>query len=213
VTTAAIELSSFILVFLFCPLLGRPLLGGGVALDKPRLGGDNRGLSHCSRSERRNTMNKALSCCFGLTIALAIAAPAGAQRVAFGPGATPRVRVAPPAAGRVVRYDRRPTHGRGFGRGQGGFGFGYGWSAYGGGLVEDPERHRDDGYFAGTGDSATVNGAAVYDYDRAYPYDWYRGDDEWARDERPRRRAAPPTVRCEIAPVSGSAVRICRGRR
>jgi hypothetical protein len=158
-------------------------------------------------------MNKVLSCCAGLIAALVLAAPAAAQRQAFRPATPPRVQITPPPAGRVVGFDRRPTHDRGVGRGRGRFGYLYGWGAYGGGLVEDPERHRDDGFFAGTGDAFRVNGAAVYDYDRAYPYDWYRGDDEGAGGEGPSRPAAAPAVRCDVTWVSGSAVRICRGRR
>ena len=161
-------------------------------------------------------MMKALSWCAGAAAVAALAAPAAAQqRQPFGPGATPRVRVAAAAAqGRVVGQDRRRPPGSGFGRGR--FGRGglvYGLGAFGGGLTDDPERHRDDGFFAGTGDSARVNGAAVYDYDRAYPYDWYRGDDMAADEGERRRPAAETRVRCEVTRVSGSAVKVCRGRR
>jgi hypothetical protein len=125
------------------------------------------------------------------------------------------VRVVPAPSGRLVGFDRRPGRGssvgrgRGFGRG----GFGYWLGAFGGGLVDDPERHRDDGFFAGTGDASRVNGAAAYDYDRTYPYDWYRDDEATVVGEGPRSIPAP-RMRCDVSPVpGGSSVRVCRGRR
>jgi hypothetical protein len=95
--------------------------------------------------------------------------------------------------------------------GYGGYG-GYppyvgGWSS---GLIEDPERYRDAAYFAGPADSWHEGGRPYYDYDRGYPYDWYR--DDWARTAMPIASAKPvdTALRCE---VEGAGVRVCRGRR
>lgn len=92
-----------------------------------------------------------------------------------------------------------------------------GWVGYGyGGLIEDPESLRDQGFFAGTGDAWAENGRAVYDYDRGYPYDWYRDPGAPAADAGPP--PGPPMMRCEVSWVAGtrgarSPVRVCRGRR
>jgi hypothetical protein len=101
-------------------------------------------------------------------------------------------------------------------------GLGTGWIGYGyGGLTEDPESLRDQGFFADTGDAWAANGHAVYDYDRSYPYDWYPAApaalDGGSGDGGPGPAPAP-TVRCEIAWVADargarSPVRVCRGRR
>ncbi len=155
-------------------------------------------------------MVKAISLCAGAAAIMALAAPAAARN--FQGGGRMRVRVPVTApAGSYAAVDRRGDR-RGLGRNRFAFGYPLGW--YGGGIIDDPERHRDDGFFAGTGNSARVNGAAYYDYDRAYPYDWYRDDDAVAEDEgEGPRPASRPAVRCEMTRVSGSAVRICRGRR
>jgi hypothetical protein len=98
------------------------------------------------------------------------------------------------------------------GRGRGARGFG--WPGFGyGELIEDPDA-RDDGFFAQTGDSWTANGYAVYDYDRSYPYDWYRGSPPAPARARLR---PPPMMRCDVTWVPGgrgapSPVRVCRGR-
>jgi hypothetical protein len=52
--------------------------------------------------------------------------------------------------------------------GFGGYGIGYG-----------SDFNRDGGYFATQGETpAVANGRARYDYDRGYPYDYYRGGPE-----------------------------------
>jgi hypothetical protein len=93
----------------------------------------------------------------------------------------------------------------------------YGWAGFGyGGLLVDPDALRDEGFFAETGDSWTENGRAVYDYDRSYPYDWYRGPGPAPAGAR--AGASPPAVHCNVSWVSGdrgapAPVRVCRGRR
>ena len=97
-------------------------------------------------------------------------------------------------------------------------GFGFGLIGYDyGGLVVDPDSLRDQGFFADTGESWRENGRAVYDYDRGYPYDWYR-DPASAAAGGGRRFAPGPMVRCDVSWVGGgrngpAAVRVCRGRR
>jgi len=89
---------------------------------------------------------------------------------------------------------------------------------YGGGIIEDPEAARDDGFFAGPAHAEASNGGAYYDYDRGYPYDWYNDGYEPLRGGPERLAAAGPRVRCEISWVADakgarSPVRVCRGRR
>ena len=86
-----------------------------------------------------------------------------------------------------------------------------------GGLIEDPEyAGRDMGFFSGPAEVVAADGGAYYDYDRAYPYDWYR--DPAAAAAATPLMAAAPRVRCDVSWVSGSGgarepVRVCRGRR
>jgi hypothetical protein len=116
-------------------------------------------------------------------------------------------------------YLGAPFRGDGHRRFGGGFGGGIfrGGLGYGGGLVDLPEyAGRDAGFFAGRAEARAANGGAYYDYDRAYPYDWYR-DPDGAERTAPRIAAAAPTIRCDVTWVAGrdgrSPVRICRGRR
>ncbi|MEA3003630.1 MAG: hypothetical protein QOH81_2418 [Sphingomonadales bacterium] len=155
--------------------------------------------------------------------ALMAAAPAAAQHGAFADPALSRGhgRHMPPGGpgfggaphfGAPFRGDRHRRFGAGFG---GGIFWGLG---YGGGLVDDPEyAGRDAGFFAGRAEARVANGGAYYDYDRAYPYDWYRDPDRAARTA-PRVAAAAPMIRCDVAWVAArgggrSPVRICRGLR
>ena len=104
----------------------------------------------------------------------------------------------------------RPARGHGPGpsRGYGGYGF---YGGYGGGLIEDPESYRDQGFFAGSADARAENGRAAYDYDRAYPYDWYReGSARTSLVRAEPRPTAAPDYRCRI---ERAGVRVCRGRR
>jgi hypothetical protein len=159
-------------------------------------------------------MSKTIFWCAGAAAALSLAAAAEAQRAPLG--SVVRHQAGQMHAGAPQSGFVRHRHGR-FG-GRRGFGFdgsySYGW--YGGGLIEDPESLRDQGFFADTGDSWTENGRAVYDYDRAYPYDWYRDGNVEPPPQR-RQAYAGPAVRCDVAWVAGargepSPVRVCRGR-
>ncbi|MGS1015448.1 hypothetical protein [Allosphingosinicella humi] len=104
-----------------------------------------------------------------------------------------------------------PWFGRGgFGMGFFGFdglgfgGLGYGGDAYYGGA-------RDSDFFAPYSEAGTItdNGRVAYDYDRAYPYDHYRGEEGVDAERR-----APP--RCTIEWGWDSAedrdvpIRVCR---
>jgi hypothetical protein len=182
-------------------------------------------LSLKSRLERtEEAMNKAFSWSAGAAMFLAIS-PAAARQPGIGLGFAP----ARGHAGGAVRvvvgngspsFSQPPGHG-GCGRpgrwGCGyGYAYGYGWIGYGGGLIEDPEALRDQGYFA-DGASGMENGRAVYDYDRSYPYDWYR-DPDAARRPASRLAYDRPMVRCDVTWVAGARgtatpVRVCRGRR
>jgi hypothetical protein len=158
-----------------------------------------------------------------------LAAGAAAILLAVAPAAAQRLSVAA-SSGRATFHNRTGAAGRaGFVRGRPCLGptrrcfanrfrrnRGFGLFAYGyGGLVDDPESLRDQGFFAETGDSWQENGRAVYDYDRGYPYDWYR-DPAAAAAEAVPHPAGPPMVHCAVEWVggargAGSAVRVCRG--
>ena len=115
-------------------------------------------------------------------------------------------------------------YGGAYGGGYGGLGYGglgYGGLGYGGGLVDDPETAgRDDGFFTGRAEARVEGGEAAYDYDRSYPYDWYR-EPSAQRAGRPMRHAAVAgtpspvhlgAVHCSVEHGSrGAVVRVCRG--
>jgi hypothetical protein len=171
-------------------------------------------------------MRKVLCLAAGAAAIFVAGAPATAQRLNFTGASSGRPVFRNPIAqvrrGLVGPVQCAPGNrrcsGNGSGRGRRG-GFGAGWIGYAyGGLIEDPESLRDQGFFAETGDAWAENGRAVYDYDRGYPYDWYRGSDAPTGAGPGPRLAAPPLVRCEIDWGGGtgrqrSAVRVCRGRR
>jgi hypothetical protein len=122
--------------------------------------------------------------------------------------------------------------GSGFGFG-GGFHAGGGWIGRGHPWTSPSRRHRGSNrgeqsyaYLGGTSASGDVRGAGffadgeavptrsggvVYDYDRAYPYDHYRGRPVLAASE-PSDEAPPPycTIERVAAPGGRSFVRICR---
>ena len=163
--------------------------------------------------------------CFaaGAASILLAAMPAAAQRP--GPAAAAAAR---PSFHNPISLVRR---GAGLGRGPclrpnrrcvaRRLGFGPGLLAYAfGGLVDDPETLRDQGFFAETGDAWAGNGHAIYDYDRGYPYDWYRDSAPEAAEAAgpPPGPPSAPTIRCEINWVAAARgerapVRVCRGRR
>ncbi|HEY1606678.1 MAG TPA: hypothetical protein VGF77_13880 [Allosphingosinicella sp.] len=166
-------------------------------------------------------MNKKACFAAGAAAILLAAVPAAAQRSGLGAASSARARSA--AHGRVFFAGRnrafkghclargRRCFGNRIGRDIGLIGYDYG------GLIDDPESLRDQGFFADTAESWSENGHAVYDYDRGYPYDWYRDPAPETAGRGPRL-AAPPTVRCEVEWVTGARgahapVRVCRGRR
>ena len=80
------------------------------------------------------------------------------------------------------------------------------------------------GYFSSGGEVSVVDGRAVYDYDRGYPYEWYRpisrnraaSSFSSAGYDEARRSDSGLVVHCDTQWVTSgggkSAVRICRGR-
>jgi hypothetical protein len=189
-------------------------------------------------SERKQAMNKAArlaaagAAALALALPLGFAGPVAAQRPVFTNGPHPSGRAAignlPPGAfgygvGRRPGARFRGGGHRRFGGGSGGgFGRGFFLGGLGGGLIEDPDAGRDAGFFAGPAGVQEANGGAYYDYDRAYPYDWYRGP---VAREAPRAASAA-AIRCDVTWVGGGVgggaggrggartpVRICRGRR
>src|SRR3954467_9373785 len=85
-----------------------------------------------------------------------------------------------------------------------------------GGLIEDPEyAARDQGFFSGPAEVLAAHGGAYYDYDRAYPYDWYHEPGAVGSTAQ-LIPAGGPEMRCDVSwvPRRGgerSAVRVCRG--
>jgi hypothetical protein len=89
--------------------------------------------------------------------------------------------------------------------------WGYGsWGENDGYVFTEPSADMFGFYGAG-GDVDVLNGSAVYQYDRSYPYDWYRGGP--AETVRVHRAAE---TRCEMQVVPDgkgkgkASVRICR---
>jgi hypothetical protein len=166
-------------------------------------------------------MNKASWILAGAAAALAAAAPASAQRGHAG-GAPSFSSGHHNGPGRGGFHGARGGFGNGLRCGRstrncfGGPFLDLGWGY--GGLIDDPEyAGRDDGFFAGAAEVQAANGGAYYDYDRAYPYDWYHDPRDAARAGS-RFASATPAVHCDVAWVSGrrgerSAVRVCRGSR
>ena len=163
-------------------------------------------------------MDKAILIMAGAAAALIAAAPASGQRGrAGGPTVWSGRHHATPGHGSLPvfhnRVDRRSRCGRNAGACYDGpflelWGYG--------GLIEDPEyAARDQGFFSGPAEVQAAHGSAYYDYDRAYPYDWYH-DPVAAAPPRPQLMAAP-ALRCDVSWVAGSGgervpVRVCRGR-
>ncbi len=110
--------------------------------------------------------------------------------------------------GRFQRFGFR--HRGGFpGNGAVGYGGFLGYGAYVPGYAPgDPEDlGRDSGFFQGEGEVRVRGGEAVYGYDRAYPYDWYRGPAAHPPARRIAMRETPRSVHCQ----SEHSVRVCRG--
>jgi hypothetical protein len=93
----------------------------------------------------------------------------------------------------------------------GGFRGGYGLIGWGNGLYEDPESLRDAGFFAGPAEAYSDGNRVHYDYDRGYPYDWYRENS--ARTALPIARASGAAQRQVRCGVENAGVRVCRGTR
>lgn len=102
--------------------------------------------------------------------------------------------------------DRRHDH-RDHVRGRRPF-LGLGFVGYGGGYVYTEPARDMFGYFGTGGDVALIDGEAVYDYDRSYPYDRF--------DDPPSARGPAQPYRCETDWVAGGSgdepvpVRVCR---
>jgi hypothetical protein len=90
------------------------------------------------------------------------------------------------------------------------------WGYYGDGdgYVESEVTPDMFGYFATGGEVELVDGEAIYDYDRSYPYEWFRPDQAGRTGDRSMLRSSE--YRCELTSVpaiSGKGrteVRICR---
>jgi hypothetical protein len=157
----------------------------------------------------------------GAAAALIAVAPASAQRARTGPvtGGSGSHHAAPGRGhfgGGLTGFDRRRSCGRFNGGCRGAPFLDLGWGY--GGLIEDPEyASRDQGFFSGPAEVLAANGGAYYDYDRAYPYDWYH-EPGTAAPAAPFMAAAGPEMRCDVSWVAGrggerSPVRVCRGGR
>ncbi|MFL6857025.1 MAG: hypothetical protein ACJ8EB_03850 [Allosphingosinicella sp.] len=126
---------------------------------------------------------------------------AGFGGVRFGAGAGPghgRFRF---MHGRHRHGDRRDDYGAA----------GYGAAGYAGGvpLAEDYPTVADGGFFGDGGALAARGGHVLYDYDRGYPYEYYR-----TRRDLPaiayETAPLPAPARCVTERVPGGPVRICR---
>jgi hypothetical protein len=179
-----------------------------------RADGESRQAVRFRRQEE--DMDKASWILAGAAAALIAVAPAQAQRghrgpPTFGSGGHH------PAPGRPALRNSRLGHGSRCGTSNGACYDGPFLDLWGyGGLIEDPEyAMRDQGFFSGPAEVQAGHGGAYYDYDRAYPYDWYH-DPVAAAPARAPSMAAP-AVRCDVSWVAASGgerapVRVCRGR-
>jgi hypothetical protein len=151
---------------------------------------------------------------FGLAVLSIGSAADAAPRMAEGAaGARVSPRVAPPMpnyleVGRPFEFNSAQRYGRGRGYGRGLGLIGGGW---GGGVYEDPESFRDAGFFAGSADAYSESGRVHYDYDRGYPYDWYR--EPSARTAKPMAGASVGRERRVSCSFEAAGVRVCRGQR
>lgn len=91
---------------------------------------------------------------------------------------------------------------------------GIGFVGYGGGYVYSEPARDMFGYFGAGGDVRLIDGQAIYDYDRSYPYD--RFDEPHATGGRGSNYVPAPSYRCETKQVSSGSgnepvqVRVCR---
>jgi hypothetical protein len=164
-------------------------------------------------------MNKATWILAGAAAALIAVVPASAQRGRAGPQTFGSGRHHSTPGQPTFRhprhgFDRRSRCGASNGACYDGRFLDLGWGY--GGLIEDPEYEgRDQGFFSGPAEVLAANGGAYYDYDRAYPYDWYHDP---AATAATARFMAAPAMHCDVSWVAGSGgarspVRVCRGRR
>jgi hypothetical protein len=87
----------------------------------------------------------------------------------------------------------------------------YGYWGYGGdgdGYADTIPTLDEGGYFTSGGEVYAREGARpVYDYDRGYPYEWYKPAAERSSAARPPQRLAR-----QISCASEGPVRVCRGQ-
>jgi hypothetical protein len=111
------------------------------------------------------------------------------------------------------RWAGRHGHRRGHRRDWPGYFPVWGYYGDGDGYVETEMTPDMFGYFATGGEVELVDGQAMYDYDRSYPYDWYRGD---RTEPAGVQIAYPAAPRCETSWVPDASgrervpVRVCR---
>jgi hypothetical protein len=97
-----------------------------------------------------------------------------------------------------------------------GYGGGVGYDGYDGSYASTPPAPDQFGFFGNGGEATLVNGQAVYDYDRSYPYEYYRGPrrEEAAADGANAGRAAHSGCETSWVPDGRGGgnvpVRICR---
>ena len=89
--------------------------------------------------------------------------------------------------------------------------WGIGYVGYPGGYVYTEPSRDQFGYFGAGGEALEAGREVIYDYDRSYPYDWYR-----APSDKVIRTGTQSAYRCEMERVSGpdgqgsATVRVCR---
>jgi hypothetical protein len=91
--------------------------------------------------------------------------------------------------------------------------WGFGYWGDGDGYAESEPRPDMFGFFGAGGAVALIDGQAVYEYDRSYPYEWFSGN---AAAPRLAAKAPAQDYRCERKVVPDGdgnrqvAVRVCR---
>jgi len=84
---------------------------------------------------------------------------------------------------------------------------GYAYGGDGDGYADTIPMSQDNGYFNSGGEVYAREGERpIYDYDRGYPYEWYKP--AAARSPAMARRSGEQHISCTI---EGASVRVCRG--
>lgn len=203
---SSIAITALVSMAVASPLFAQSSLAPRVAGHGPKVTGGSGGMSVLRPAPRRHSFNRNSGNRFGFGGGFVFGDAKG-----FGIGQSDR----------NDGYDRR-WRGRHPGRhgdrddGLIGYGGGVGYGRYYDSYASTPPAPDEFGFFGNGGEATLVNGRAVYDYDRSYPYEYYRGPrrEEAAADGAGAGRAAVSGCETKWVPDGRGGgdvpVRICR---